>query len=83
MRIRAIQTSCPYALYFIGHIQGTLTQEREIHKTFDHLRLQGEWFKSDLALLAYIHGVCAIAPGPSDVLFSGAAPVLAPSRGAQ
>jgi hypothetical protein len=57
LRLRAIQTSCPYALEFLARMRGVQRQERELHERFDHLRLRGEWFSRSPELLAYIETV--------------------------
>jgi hypothetical protein len=56
-RISAIQTCCPYALYFLARVPGTMQRERALHETFDHLRLRGEWFSRSPELLAYIESI--------------------------
>ena len=61
VRIRGLQNAHPYTLYFIGYIPGTMAQEREIHASFDHLRLQGKWFKRDEILITYIRDKCPAA----------------------
>jgi hypothetical protein len=60
LRIRALQNACPYAVYFIGHVPGTMVEERELHHAFDHLRLHGEWFRNTPELRAYINGMCPV-----------------------
>lgn len=44
-RIKGLQTGCPYQLQVIGRIRGTVADERKIHADFDHIRLEGEWFR--------------------------------------
>lgn len=61
VRIRALQTGCPYALYFLGHTRGTMRRERDIHLCFDHLRLRGEWFAYHPELIAFINETCSNA----------------------
>jgi hypothetical protein len=59
LRIKSLQTGCPFKLRFLGHIRGMICDERHIHDLFDGLRLEGEWFRSHPNLLAYIERVCA------------------------
>jgi hypothetical protein len=44
-RLKQLQTGNPYSLDLITSIQGDISLERELHKKFNHLKLQGEWFE--------------------------------------
>lgn len=58
IRMRSLQTACPYRLVKLGHVAGTVAQERAMQRDFEHLRLEGEWFLRDPALMNYIEMVC-------------------------
>jgi len=53
-RIRAIKTSSPHEVRLLGTIAGGPDREKELHAMFKHLRHRGEWFRTDLELLAHI-----------------------------
>lgn len=44
LRLANIQIGNPYLLNMICVIDGEISDERQLHKDFEHLRLQGEWF---------------------------------------
>lgn len=44
-RLRALQTGSPDKLYFMGSIEGSITDERDLHQRFAHLCVSGERFK--------------------------------------
>jgi len=58
LRLQSLQTGCPYLLRLIGAVSGSLADERKIHARFLHLRLVGEWFKSDAELWNFIKNIC-------------------------
>lgn len=43
-RVSALQTGCAAPLDLIAYVEGTMDEEREFHRVFDPIRLQGEWF---------------------------------------
>lgn len=53
-RFGALQTSSPHALRLLGTVPGDEERERQIHEEFEHLRMQGEWFKPAPELLDFI-----------------------------
>lgn len=57
-RKKMLQTACPYPMVTLGTLVGTLADERRLHRTFDHLRMEGEWFRRDSELLSYIESIC-------------------------
>lgn len=58
-RMRDIRTSLPYEPVLLASFAGTSRNESAIHKQFEQLRIRGEWFRRDPALLAYIEGIGA------------------------
>jgi hypothetical protein len=58
-RAKGIQTGCPYPIVTLGILPATIQDERRLHLTFDHLRLEGEWFRRDEKLLSYIESIAA------------------------
>ena len=43
-RMVKIQSDCPWPVDLIGAIEGTLSQEKQIHDLLSYFRTQGEWF---------------------------------------
>lgn len=56
-RLREIQTSHPSRLQIVGLIEGGIARERELHQTFAHLRLEGEWFALGPELIDFIYKI--------------------------
>lgn len=61
-RLKALQTSNSTKLRLIKTVQvvgreGAQTLEKALHKQFDHLRLNGEWFKAESDLFNYIEEI--------------------------
>lgn len=54
LRMRGLQTGCPYPLILLGTVTGTYQGERALHRQFGQHRLNGEWFQRTPELLAYI-----------------------------
>ncbi len=52
VRLKGLQTGSPLSLRIIASIPKNL--EKQLHERFENLRLHGEWFQNDEALLAYI-----------------------------
>lgn len=50
-RLRYLRSGSPYPLHLIATIDKGIASERDLHKHFSHLRLEGEWFKPDRELL--------------------------------
>lgn len=53
-RLRALQTSHHSELRLLNAIEGTLADEREVHRRFAKYRLKGEWFKYTGPVKRYI-----------------------------
>lgn len=53
-RLAYLQVYTPEPISLLGVHVGSFVEERAAHERFAHLRLHGEWFESDPALLAYI-----------------------------
>ena len=51
-----IQVSSPRKLKLLGIIKGGRGLEQMIHSKFNHLRVQGEWFKSAPEILNFMKG---------------------------
>lgn len=45
LRLKALQTGCPFPLKILGFIIGNEDQERELHRVFEQYRTVGEWFE--------------------------------------
>ena len=52
-RITSLKTGFPYKMGVLATVKGTRKQETRLHKVFEHLRLEGEWFKYDETILEY------------------------------
>lgn len=61
VRLRALQGAIPWPLQVLFSMQGDVTKERELHRQFSHLRMEGEWFARGHELLEYITQVKAMA----------------------
>lgn len=53
-RLKHLATGSPVSLILKGVIAGGHSSERELHRKFDHLRLDGEWFHATKELLKFI-----------------------------
>lgn len=60
-RIAALKTGCPFKIDVIAYIPGGITEERELHRKFSHIKSHGEWFRADPALLEHIESIGASA----------------------
>lgn len=52
-RLKELQVANPNKLKLAKVIQGTINEEQTLHKTFEHLRLSGEWFQFGSELKNY------------------------------
>ena len=53
-RIASLQTGCPAPIALLGALDGTAAHEQWLHRRFASLRLSGEWFTPDAALISFI-----------------------------
>lgn len=54
-RLKQLQTGCAQTLKVVGTLPlGTRDTEKRLHKRFDHLRIQREWFKLGIDLEKYL-----------------------------
>lgn len=53
-RAASLTTGSAETLRLLGTIPGTQSDEQALHRTFQHLRVKGEWFESGPDLIAYI-----------------------------
>lgn len=60
-RLSNLQCGHTEALRLLHHMAGTGTDEAALHERFHSLRISGEWFRPDPALLAQIEGLKAKA----------------------
>ena len=44
-RLKALQIGCPEDLVLMGQRQGTVADERVLHRRFAQWRIRGEWFR--------------------------------------
>lgn len=65
-RIKGLQSGHPKPLTLLGTIPASVMDEMALHKRFDHLRIQGEWFRATLELTIYATDLCANQKPPTD-----------------
>lgn len=53
-RIQDLQLAVPDSLEVLGLLEGTVGDEADLHKTFSHLRIHGEWYRADQELLEFV-----------------------------
>lgn len=53
-RLRDIRTALPFEPVLMASFTGTSKDETAVHGRFAHLRLRGEWFRRDAALVDWI-----------------------------
>lgn len=61
-RMNALQVGNPQRMTLIKVIEGEKKDERELHDRFAHLRVQGEWFKLNEELRAYLAMAASFPP---------------------
>ncbi len=61
VRMRALQGAMPWPLEVLLTIEGDVDKERELHRQFKHLRMEGEWFSRDADIMKYIERVKAVS----------------------
>ena len=57
MRVRELQTGCPYPIEVLAFVPGDVAMERGLHKRFEYCRAHGEWFHASASLLAFIESL--------------------------
>lgn len=67
-RLSSMQTGMPYRLQFLVVCEAPPSMEIETHRSFAHLRLEGEWFKPAKELLEFILDVQHAYPAWRDYL---------------
>lgn len=53
-RMADLQVGNPFELRLLGTMPGGYAKEAELHRRFAHLRIRGEWFRSEPELLAVV-----------------------------
>ena len=62
-RKRDLQNGCGQSLNLLMLVEGTTELEKSIHSAFKDHRLEGEWFKPDDVLLAFIDSLKEVHGG--------------------
>ncbi len=73
-RLAALQTGCPQGLHLRGYFPAAQHEEKLLHRVFDALRYQGEWFYNERKLrdfVLYFDDIRDRACAPRD-MFEGA-----------
>lgn len=65
-RLAELQTACPWRLRLLGTTGGEPEDENRMHRTFRHLRTQGEWFLPGRDLLEFIAPHTDLTPSEID-----------------
>lgn len=63
-RIKDMSTASPYPITLLAVMKGNMFDEARIHEEFASLRLRGEWFRFEGALLALLTAPDAIRADP-------------------
>ena len=67
-RMVKIQTDCPWPVRLLGAIEGTASQEKQIHLVLGRFKTQGEWFEPHPVVMAAVNLALECgAPVTSDV----------------
>lgn len=67
-RAQQLQVGSPTQTLLLGEIKGTYLDEQLLHRSFNDLRVEGEWFEVRGRLLAYLEYLSFVAPRyPADV----------------
>lgn len=53
-RMKNLQTGCPWTVKLLGAIEGSASQEKQIHAVLSYFRTQGEWFSPHPTVLSAI-----------------------------
>jgi hypothetical protein len=59
-RLAALQTGAPEPLTLFGQIAATIATERVLHEKFGQYRAQGEWFRNEGEVAAWIKAGCPL-----------------------
>lgn len=62
LRVKQLQTGCPYKLDILFKFPGTTTHEAYLHKMFRKQRTFGEWFVLDETDLSIIQSAAYYSP---------------------
>jgi len=57
-RKSGIKSSTPHQLRVLGVMMGDIQDEAELHKKFSQYNIQGEWYRPEPELLAFIKTIC-------------------------
>lgn len=56
-RLGGLQTSTPHRLFVRGSVEGTIEQERTLHRILSDDRLSGEWFRASATVRGTMNAV--------------------------
>lgn len=84
-RMSTLQTGTPLELRLLVSIPGGVAEEVAVHERFAALRVRGEWFRPEPALLEFIASLrgsrCRVAMAPLVAAANDVAPLEPPDRG--
>ena len=67
-RMVKIQSDCPWPVQLLGAIEGTVSQEKQIHLLLSRYKAQGEWFEPHPIVVAAVNMAleCGVAVSQDD-----------------
>jgi hypothetical protein len=60
LRLAGLQVGCPEKLEVFAQLEGNIRYERELHARFADQRVNGEWFRHEGELAAWIEAGCPL-----------------------
>lgn len=67
-RVSALSSSSPFELCVVYYFPGSLQKEKELHKKFNHLRVNGEWFKYTDEIKNFISALKLVLSNKDDIV---------------
>jgi hypothetical protein len=71
-RLKELQTGCPARLKLLAFVEGSLSEERQLHRRFSGLCTHGEWFRFEGEVRFLINALSGCKGSSPRVLFDRA-----------